>query len=777
MITEDFNNTTLYFCCKGCQGVYHLLVDENLDSFYNKKGKHKLSQPLALHTNGSEFDLDTFNENYVSKNDDGFCCIDLIIEGIHCSACIWLNEKVLNRLDGIVDVNINFTNHKGYITWDDQLIDLSTIIEAIRGIGYNAYPYKAQTTNKKVLSNKRDYFSRLSVAIFASINIMMIDVAKYSGYFSSLSDEMLKLIHFAEFIFATPVLFYSAFVFFKGGYFGIKNKIINMDFLVAFGASLTYIYSLYVLFTGDGHSYFDSVAMIITFVLTGKYLEVMGKNNASDTIDKIKSEIPYEATVIRDNEKIITNIQNINIGDILELKNGAKASVDGILLSYNATFNQSNITGESKPIAKNKGDMIYSATINTSDMILYKATKTYENSTFNTIIQKLEKSLNSRPKIQDFTNDISKHFSLSILVISFISFLIWYFYTNDFETSLIIAISVIVIACPCALALATPIASLVGISWLNQKSLLFKEAKHIETFTKVKTIVFDKTGTLTTGQLKVVQKDKFVEITPWHIDLLYSVVSTSSHLVSVHILKYLQTHYKTLHLLDIKDIKQIDGVGINCRYNGQSVFCGKSDKQTDNTNFVFQIDDKNILSFLLDDELRQEAKDCIDYLKKSNIDIIIASGDNENVVKKISDKLDIPQYKANMTPIQKADLIETLKQDGIVVMVGDGVNDTLALSKADISITLSSATDISVDISDVVILNNSLDGIKYSFEISKRTYRFIKQNLFISFIYNIITIPIAVAGYVVPLVAALSMSLSSLIVVANSFRIKNDKKG
>jgi len=777
MINEIYNNENLYFCCKGCQGVYHLLKDENLDSFYEKKGKNKLEQPLALEEDSSNFDLDTFKDIYITKTNDDFSSINLIIEGIHCSACIWLNEKILNKLPGIVDVNINFTNNKAYIVWDEKSIDLSKIIQTIRSIGYNAYPYKLGKTNEKKSNDKKDYFSRLSVAIFSSINIMMIDVAKYSGYFSSMDDSILQLIHLAEFIFATPVLFYSGWIFFKGAYFALKNKIINMDFLIAFGSSLTYIYSLYVLFGGSGHSYFDSVAMIITFVLTGKYLEVIGKKNASDTIDKIKSQIPYEATIIKNNEKSIISVEQIKIGDIIEVKNGAKASVDGVLISSFALFDQSSISGESLSINKSYGDNIFSGSVNTSDVILYEAKKTYANSTFNTIIQSLENSLNSKPKIQDFTNEISKNFSLAILIISIISFISWYFYTSDFETSLIIAISVVVIACPCALALATPIASLVGISWLSKKGLLFKEAKHIETFTKVNTIVFDKTGTLSKGELEVIKYDGNLSENSWEIEVLYTIVSSSSHLVSLAILKYLNNKFDKIKLHDIKNIKQIDGLGINVNYENKKIFCGKNKLETLNTNFVFKVNDIIIASFELEDSLKDDAKETINYLKKQNINIIVCSGDNENAVKKVCNELELKEYKANMNPIEKADLIVSLKDKGnTVVMVGDGLNDSLALSKADISIVLASGSDISVDLSDVVILNNALHGIQECFYISNRTYKFIKQNLFISFVYNIITIPIAIAGYVVPLVAALSMSLSSLIVVANSMRIKKENK-
>jgi Cu+-exporting ATPase len=550
-----------------------------------------------------------------------------------------------------------------------------------------------------------------------------------------------------------------------------------MDFLIAFGAVLTYIYSLYVLYSGNGHSYFDSVAMIITFVLVGKYLEVIGKKNANDTIDTIKSSIPYEATRIKDNEKEIIGVDAIEIGDIIEVKNGQKACVDGKLISEYASFDQSSISGESVDVVKQKGDTIYSSTINTSDVVVYEATSTYANSTFNSIIELLENSLNTKPKIQDITNELSKNFSLIILLLSIATFTGWYIYNGDFENALVVSISVIVIACPCALALATPIASLIGISWMSQKGVLLKDAKLIEMFNEIDTIVLDKTGTITKAQLEVVNISN-KDLTKEQLNILYTLTDSSTHLVSMAIKKYLSSNYDNLEFIKLEDIKQIAGVGIDAKYNNHVIYGGKSqDINSKYTSFEFKIDNKSIVKFDLQDSIKEDALQMVEFFNKQNIDVIICSGDNEEVVKDVATQLGIKTYKANMKPQDKYDFINELKeQNKKVAMVGDGVNDTLALSKADISISMASGSDISINVSDVVILNNSLKSLINSFYISKRTYKFIKQNLSISLIYNALTIPIAMAGYVVPLFAALSMSLSSLLVVGNSFRIKKDIK-
>ncbi len=764
-----------YFCCNGCQGVYHLLSDDGLDSFYEKVGNNTLDKPLAVGEDSSNFDMESFAQRYIKPTKDGFSRVDLIIEGIHCAACIWLNEKVLDDTDGILEASINFTNNKAKIIWDEDTIKLSEIINKIRSIGYNAYPYDKSENEKKATANKRDYFLRMSIAIFASMNIMMIDVAKYTGFFTGMKAEVLDMIHFAEFLFATPVLFYSGWIFYRGAYFGLKNKLLNMDFLVASGATLTYIYSLFVLFGGAGHSYFDSVAMIITFVLVGKYLEVLGKKGAVDAMDSIKANIPLEATIIVDGGKKVVSLDEINIGDIIEVKNGEQASVDGEVMTGKTTFDESSLTGESKPILKEIGCKIYSGTINTDQVIRYTALKNYANSTLNNIVELLEDSLSSKPKIEDTTNDLSKYFSIVILAIAIASFSGWYFYNGEFEKSLIIAISVIVIACPCALALATPIASLIGVSWLAREGLLFKEAKFIEVFANATTVVLDKTGTITNGKLKVINQE--LNLKDEELNLLYSLVDSSTHPVSVSVKKYLEKNYNPIHL-DLENIEQLPAVGLKAKYQDKIIFGGRLDSDVDceNTVYNFMIDDKTITVLELVDTIRDDAKQTINYLKSQGLKVIMCSGDNKKIVEKIALEVGIEEYKYRMSPIDKANFINELKENGnIVVMAGDGINDALALSRADISIAMGNGADVAIAISDVVILNDNLSGLEKSIYISKRTFNFIKQNLAISLIYNIITVPIAVMGYVIPLVAALSMSLSSLLVVGNSARIRNRK--
>ena len=784
----------LNFCCGGCQSVYHILKSENLDSFYEKLGNKTIKAPLQVSNDDlSKFDSENFLNSYTTITKDGFVQIDLILEGIHCAACVWLNEKVLYDTKGVIEANINFTTNKARVVFNSDILKLSDIIKKIRSIGYNAYAYDSSIADKEASKAKQDYFVRMMVAVVCTMNIMMLSVAKYTGFFTGMSIEVKNMIHLAEFILATPVLFFSGFVFYKGAYFGLKNRIVNMDLLVSSGATMTYVYSLFVLFGAKGESYFDSVAMIITFVLVGKYLEVIGKKSAIDTLDKIKSTLPLEAIVVKDGKKETKALNLVQVGDLIELKIGEKVPVDGKIISGNASFDESSLTGESIPVYKKTGDNIFSGTVILDSTILFEVVKDFKNSTFSSIVTLLEDSLNSKPKIQTLANKISRRFSLIILSIAFITFLVWYYFgldlgfyfegVNQFERSFITAISVVVIACPCALALATPMASLVGISELAKKSLLFKEAKFIETIANATTVVFDKTGTLTKGELEV----SFVEFfnkDERSINLLYSLLDSSNHPVSIAVKRYIKENFEVSNV-SLEDIKNIEAKGLSARYENIEILGGNEAllKEFDVkinihlnskfTQYLFCIDKKIVANFELKDELKDDAKELIEYLKEQNIESIMLTGDNNFVASSIAKELEISNYKANLTPKDKADFIKDLKNSGkTVVMVGDGVNDSVALASSDVAIAMGNSADISMMVSDVVMLNSKLKSLKDAFIISKKTYKHIKQNLAFSLIYNTITIPIAAAGFIIPLFAALSMSLSSLVVVLNSLRIK-----
>lgn len=780
MITEKRNDTELFFCCKGCQGVYHLLDDEGLGTFYEKLGDTTLTPAAQENSDLEKFDLEGFEKRYVTTNEEGLQEVSLIIEGIHCSACIWLNEKVLHKQEGIIEATINYTNNKAKVVWDPEEIKLSQIIQTIRSIGYNAYPYDPKLQEERTTKIRKAYYVRILVAVFGAMNIMWLAVAHYAGYFSGIQQSFKDILNVAEFLLATPVLFYSGSIFFKGAYYGYKNRVVNMDTLVASGALSAYLYSIYAMLTQRGEVYFDSVVMIITFVLVGKYLEVLSKKHAVDTLDNIMGSTPTEVTTLSDGVKSLVSVENIMIGDIIELKPGEKVVIDGKVVHGSGSFDESSLTGESEARYKTAGDEILSGSICLDSVVRYKADKDAAASLLSSIVTLLEESITKKPRIEQLANTVSGYFSTTILIIALLTFAGWYFYAESFEQALIIGISVIVIACPCALGLATPMATLVGISVAAKRGILFKEATFLETMAKSDLLALDKTGTITEGKPSVVHH---TAVHPYEASLLFSLVETSNHPVSKGIKKYLEEEHETVQSITLDEIKTIQAKGIEASYKGERLIGGNASfmreygievtQESHNTLFYFAVADKLVATFELRDRVREGAATAIREIQAMGIRVVMLTGDHKQSALGVAQEVGITEVHAKLLPTDKAALIEEFHNEGhIVVMAGDGINDTIALAKSNIAIAMGQGADVAIAVSDVVLMDEKPQTLLSAFKLSKRTFKAVKENLGFSLLYNVVAVPLAVMGFVNPLIAALSMSLSSLVVVGNSMRIK-----
>ena len=767
-----------YFCCNGCQGVFHLLSEEGLDSFYDKTKNVKLSPPTQQYEESKNFDSPAFYEKFVKTDEEGFSRVALVIEGIHCSACVWLNEKALQKMDGVIEANINYTNNKATIVWDDDTVKLSQIVDMIRAIGYNAFPYDPSIQEERANKERKDYYFRMAVAIFATMNIMWIAVAQYAGYFTGIKQDMKTILNIAEWVLATPVLFYSGWIFFRGAYYGLKTKTVNMDILVATGATLTYIYSIYITLTQSGEAYFDSVSMIITFVLVGKFLEVLSKKSVADALDIMGKDIPNEVQVFKDGESVATKLTDVKVGDIVLVTSGQKALFDGEVVKGEGNFDESSLTGESEPIYKKVGDTIISATVSIDADLHVKVSKDFEHSTLAHLTNLLEESLNKKPRIQQLANKLSEYFSAVILSLAFLTFFVWLFLGHDFERSFMVGIAVIIIACPCALALATPVATLVGLGIAAKRGILFKEAAQLETMAKSDVLLLDKTGTLTLGKPQVVEEKKYEN---YDTNVLATLTKLSNHPIAKGVFDSLDI--EEFEEVCFENFKQHPAMGIEAQLNGHRYLGGNKkllkyfgievEYESQRSLFYYAIDDRVVAIFELEDVIKPEAKEALKRIRKRGIEPIMLTGDHKNIAKRVAEELGIERYYYELSPEHKAAFVEDMhKQNKVVVMVGDGVNDILALSQADIGIVMGSGSDIAIEVGDVVLLDDSLDSLVQSFQIASTTFKLIKENLALSLVYNATTIPLAMAGYIIPLIAAISMSLSSLLVVGNSVRIK-----
>ncbi|MDD3465781.1 MAG: heavy metal translocating P-type ATPase [Campylobacterales bacterium] len=776
MISDNNGAKELFFCCKGCQGVYHLLQDQGLDSFYGKLGSKTLEPPKHLVDDSSRFDYEGFHKRYVTDRADGYKEISLIIEGIHCAACVWLNEKILTRAEGVIEANINFTNNKARIVWDEDKIKLSNIIDRIRSIGYDALPYDSRVQEESANRLRRQNYTKMIVGVFATMNIMWIAVALYAGYFTGIEEGHKNILHLAEFILASITLFYSGSIFYKGAWGALKHGFVTMDTLVATGSTLTYSYSIYASLTHVGEAYFDSVTMIITFVLVGKYLETLSKKQAVDTLDTLSSLIPTEVCVYADGKSEYKQIESVEVGEIVEMKAGDVAALDGDVILGEANFDESTLSGESEPVLKRDGDKITSGSKNLDGMVHYRVTRDFKHSSFSEIVRLLSESLEKKPKIESMANLLSRYFSVTILSIATLTFIGWLYTGASLEKALVVSVSVIIIACPCALALATPIASVIGLYAAAKKGAIFKSSSMLETIAKADILVLDKTGTLTEGKPKVVNETAFAS---YDKTMLATLVSISRHPVSEAIFEYMHEVPTSAETQ-----KEIRSQGLEATVNGIKLLGGnleflsaqgiKSEFESEKTLFAYAENGELKAIFELEDKIKEGADLAVAQAKQSGLRVVMLTGDNERSASSVAQKLGIDEYKSKMTPATKLAFIEEAQKSGaIVIMAGDGINDSLALARADIGIAMASGAEINLQTSDIVLLKNSLIELKNAIAIGRKTYRTIKQNIGISIVYNAITIPLAAMGFVIPLVAAISMSFSSILVVLNSTKIKN----
>ena len=760
-----------FFCCTGCEAVFELVQSKGLGDFYERLGKNSL-EPVNFKQNLGVFD------SFVRPTNDGFSEIHLVIDGIFCAACVWLNEKILIEEQGVIEASVNPLTHKARVVFDERQVSLKRILTLIQSIGYKPSAYDPLKQEQKALSTKREFYSKLVVAVACVMNVMWIAVAKYAGFFSLMDAQTKDILNFAEFVLASPVLFYTGSAFYKNAYFSLKHGQISMDFLVIFGASLAYAYSLWAMFSRGGEVYFDSVAMIICFVFVGKYLEVLVKKHATDTMDGLNDFLKGEILVFNGKEFAPKDAYAVQVGDIIQLKTGDKILIDGVCVRGEASIDSSSLSGESEPVLVQAGTNINSACVVLDGSVEYRALKPYAESKLSQIISLLE--LSQKPKIQSLVAQIAVYFSRSVLAVALLCFCFWYFVRESgAEFALINAISVLIIACPCALALATPVSNLIALFQALKLKVLFKSSDKIEDLSKCDFAVFDKTGVLTDFKLKIARYELNQKA---NLNELFAFIGLSNHPVSASIREFLQEKVRDKKHLEFSAVKEVRAKGISARLKndefigGNAHFlqeCGiKMSQKFSDTHFVFAKNGEILAHFEFESVLRAGAIELVSYLKKIKMPIKMLTGDNEKAAQKVASKLGITDFTAFCLPENKMQVITTLSQKHKVLMVGDGVNDALALQNAAVAVSLKQGADLAAQNSDIILLKNDLHALEQAIRLSKKTFIIIKQNLAFSLCYNALTIPLAFVGLINPLVAAASMSLSSVVVILNALRIR-----
>ncbi|MGD6773574.1 heavy metal translocating P-type ATPase [Staphylococcus simulans] len=718
------------------------------------------------------------------------------ISGMTCAACSSRIERVLSRTEGIDQANVNLVTEKASIEYDQSHVDMDQVFEKVKQLGYE--PIALETADE-AKARKNQELNRQKMKFIIAMILSLPLLYTMVGHFSFLS--FLPLPHvmtepWFQFILATPVQFILGWQFYKGAYGALRNKSANMDVLVALGTSAAYFYSIYmwIIHAGEKHIplYFETSAVLITLILLGKYFEAKAKGHASDAINKLLSLQVKEARVERDGEAVSLPVDQVQKGNVLLIKSGEYVPLDGEIIEGETSLDESMLTGESIPVDKTIGDEVIGATLNHGNFIKVKVTHTGDDLVLNQIIKIVEEAQGEKPNIQRLADKISGIFVPTVLGIALVVFIIWFSFITpfNFQSSLEVFIAVIVIACPCALGLATPTSIMAGSGRSAELGVLFKSSEALEQTQNVDTIVFDKTGTLTEGQPSVYKVIDNTDNQQFGT-LVKSLEVQSEHPLSQAITDY----YQDAQNLIVDQYQTHPGNGISGYINGQFIKIGSQsfiqpdlndwDEQLEaeiknlqhqgSTVVLASIDNQFAGLIALRDEPKTSAKALIERLNP-NYDIVMLSGDSQGTAEAIAEELGINRVIAGVKPDHKAEEITKLQDEGKnVMMVGDGINDAPALAKSNIGLAMGTGSDIAIEAGDIMIVGGDIEKVEDALDMSQRTMKNIKQNLFFAFCYNAIGIPIAAFGLLAPWVAGAAMAFSSVSVVLNALRLQKVK--
>ena len=725
----------------------------------------------------------------------------LKIEGMTCSACSSGLEKYLNKQDGIIAASVNLIMNNASIEYDDTKLTLEQVEKFVDKAGFSSAGIDNLEKEEKKKSNEKYKLIGISVI---SILILYISMSHMVGLpVIPFLDMMAHPINYAiSLLILTIIVLLMGIDILKNGYKNLVHKTPNMDTLVTIGVMASFIYSIYgtvMILKGKTiyveSLYYESAAIVIFFIKIGKYVESKNRDKTKEALQQLMSITPNHAIIIRDGKEETVTLDEIQKGDIVICKPGEKIAVDGEVVEGTTHINESFITGESVPVKREKGSKVIAGSINYEGTIKYKAEKIGKESTVSEIVRLVVEATNTKAPIAKVADTISGYFVPTIIIIAIIAFAIWFMITKNIANAINIFVTILVVACPCSLGLATPLAIVIASGNASKKGILIKTSEALENAHKIKTICFDKTGTLTKGELTISKIYNYSNLKENEIiRIVASIENKSEHPIARAIVN--EAKNQKIELEDVEEFKSIPGYGVSANINQNKYLIGNKKLMLENNITISQeqdelnlVSDGNSILFVTEgqklialigvkDVLKAESKDIVQKLKKRNIKVVMLTGDNEKIAKAIANQIGVDEVIANVLPKQKAEEIKKFKEKGLVMMCGDGINDSVSLVTADIGVSVSSGTDIAMDSSNVVLMNDNLEKIEDLISISEKTIKNIKQNLFWAFFYNICMIPIACGileplGVVMnPMIAAFAMTISSLTVVLNALRLK-----
>ncbi|MEQ1662507.1 MAG: heavy metal translocating P-type ATPase [Thiobacillus sp.] len=771
-------------CCRGCQAVAQTIIDSGQGAYY----AHRTALPASPQAAEAElaqlglYDLPEIQESFVREETENIREAALILENIVCAACIWLNERHIAALPGVLSVEINYATRRARVRWDNDRILLSAILKAVSDIGYIAHPFDPGRSDDLFKRERNTAIKRLAIAGLGMMQVMMYALPTYIA--SDMTDDIRLLMRWASLVLTIPVVGYSAWPFFIGAWRDLKRRTLGMDVPVALGIGTAFIASLYATFSGHGEVYYDSVTMFVFLLLTGRFLEMNARRRAGAAVEELVKLIPAATTRLphypaRDEETI--PVARLVVGDVVLVRPGETLPADGVVIEGDSAVSEAMLTGESLPVSKSLHARVVGGSLNQASPLIVRVDKLGADTQLAAIVRLLDRAQSEKPRIGQLADRAAAWFVGLLLLITVLVGATWY--VIDPAKVLWIVVSILVVTCPCALGLATPAALTTATGRLTRLGLLTTRGHALETLARATDLVFDKTGTLTQGRLSV---NRVIPLAGLSIETVRALAAALEAGSEHPIARALQADIAAPPFTAC-DLRNLPGQGVEGTLNGHRYRLGAPRFAAANTlppsaaesaSWVALAENGALIAwFALADTPRVDVTAALAALRQQGVRLHLLSGDAEAAVSATARALSIADWRASALPEDKLDYVKALQQQGrIVAMVGDGINDAPVLAGAQVSIAMSEGTDVAQAAADMVMLGNRLMPLADGVALARQTRRIIRQNLGWALAYNLVAIPAAALGYVTPWLAGIGMSVSSLVVVLNALRLSGFKQ-
>ncbi len=773
-------------CCRGCQAVAQSIVDNGLTAYYASRTAMPVSGQEVLPDEVKKlalYDHPDIQRSFVIDAGEHSKEAVLILEGITCAACVWLNERHIRQLPGVLSVDVNYASHRARVAWDQRTINLSTILKEIQLLGYNAHPYNAHQADQLRKTKRKKDLQRIAIAAIASAQVMMLAVGLYAGAWYGITADMVNLLRWFSLILTIPVATFAAMPFYRSAWSGLKSGHLNMDVPVALAIITAFAGSVWVTVFGGAHVYYDTIGMFTLFLLATRLLETGAREKSVEAAENLLKLQPAMAMRLHNGQQSYVPVMELAKDDLILVKSGEAVAADGIVVEGGSSADESLLTGESRAIPKMLGSNMIAGSINLESPLVIKVTGVGEETVLAGIVRLVDKAQAEKPAIAQLADSVAARFTWALLIFALVVGGIWL--VVDQSRAFEIVLSVLVVTCPCALSLAVPAALAAASSHLIKRGILVLRGHAMETLAQVTHVVFDKTGTLTVGRPEIVAVYPVADLSA---DASL-IIAASLEQVSEHPLAraFLQK-MGGAQLHPVINATNIAGQGIAGDIAGHIYTIGNQgyaqasrdfdvtqlNITDDSATLVWLCDSTRVLAvFTLADALRADAQNAVAQLQARGIAVSILSGDAPQAVAQAARQLGVADFMAQQRPQDKFEQLKKLQAQGAVVaMVGDGVNDAPVLSGAQVSFAMGTGTDVASQSSDIVLLSSKLSDVVVALDMGKNALKVMRQNLFWAAAYNFTALPFAAMGYVSPWVAALGMSISSLIVVLNALRLR-----